>query len=288
MQTTYSGVMSKSISKDRVFGLGNHERWEFEDKKFSPAKLLKKFEKLLTNIDPAQLASRFLNSFMPTAGAGMLPNVTPGLGVTPITASDITVTGYAVTTTSGLSGLTPTAVANVEVGFDLTGTAYQSLINGMLLRANPGNLQVATQVNPQASYRVEFGFSILGEYNSLTRRSNFLWQGAFQVFDPITGIGPEQGSMAYGWTGSAYAQSNLGEALALVVASGTRPSTTGATFNQPLATNALPQQIVAELYVQNFIGQAPTHTWPPGNGNGNAFDPIPGNALFAPTSFPVA
>ena len=282
--------MSKSISKDRVFGLDNHERWEFEDKKFSPAKLLKKFEKLLTNIDPAQLASRFLNSFMPTAGAGMLPNVTPALGVTPITASDITVTGYAVTTTSGRidSGrIGPYAVANVEVGFDLTGTAYQSLINGMLLRANAGSLQVATQVNPQASYRVEFGFSSLGDYNLDFRQSNFRWQGAFQVFDPITGIGPEQGSMAYGWTGSAYDQSNLGEALTLVVASGTRPSTTGATFNQPLETNALPQQIVAELYVQNFIGQPPTQTWPPGNGNGNAFDPIPTNPAFVPTNLPI-
>lgn len=279
--------MSKSISKDRVFGLGNHERWEFEDKKFSPAKLLKKFEKLLTNIDPAQLASRFLNSFMPNP-VSMIPGaIGPVLSVTPITPNDITVTGYAVTTTSGPIGVKTTAIANVEVGFDLTGTAYQSLINGMLLRANAGNLQVPTQVNPQASYRVEFGFSILGEYNLDFRSSNFAWQGAFQVFDPITGIGPEQGSMAYGWTGSAYDQSNLGEALTLVVASGTRPSTTGATFNQPLATNALPQQIVAELYVQNFIGQAPTHTWPPGNGNGNAFDPIPTNPAFVPTNLPI-
>jgi hypothetical protein len=267
----------------------NHsEEYEYDDKRFRPGKVAERLEKLISRLDPAQIATRFLNSFMPDP-VSMIPGaIAPPLSVTPITANDITVTGYAVTTTVQSAGSNPYAAANLEVGFDLIGTAYQSLINGMLIRANATGLQTGTPVDPQATYRVEFGFSIVGMPIGFNR-IGYGWQGAFQVFDSITG--QERGSMAYGWTGEVTNPSNPGELLALIVASGTRPSTTGATFYQPLATNAWSQQVVAEEYVQNFIQPSPSnfsHTWPPNNGNGNAFDPIPGNALFAPTSFPVA
>jgi hypothetical protein len=255
------------------------EESEYAVKRFRPRKALEKFEKLISRFEPAQLATRFLNSLMPVPEA-MVPSVNAGLGVTPITANDITVTGYAVATgvipTSGF----PISVANVEVGFDLSGTAYQSLINGMLLRANAENLQGATQVDPLATYSVQFGFSI--ETVAVGFRQSFGWSGAFQVFDSVTG----QGSMAYGWTGGVESPSNLGQVLALIAASGTRPSTAQATFSQPSATSALPQQIVALEYVTNFIGQAPSNTWPPII-YGTPFDPIPANPTFAPASFPA-
>jgi len=225
-----------------------------------------------------------MNSLMPVPEQ-MVPSVTPALGVTPITANDITVTGYAVSTSSISTGFgLPVAIANVEVGFDLSGAAYQSLINGMLLRANAGNLQGATQVDPLATYSVQFGFSIEGVTGVRARpsfpNSSFGWAGAFQVFDSVTG----QGSMAYGWTGGVESPSNLGEVLTLIAASGTRPSTAQATFSQPSATSALPQQIVALEYVTNFIGQAPSNTWPLII-YGTSFDPIPANPTFAPASF---
>lgn len=213
----------------------------------------------------------------PYVGAGA------GLGVTPFTANDITVTGYAVAT-SVIPLISPIgasfiSVANVEVGFDLSGTAYQSLINGMLLRANAENLQGATQVDPLATYSVQFGFSIESFTDGF--RQSVGWLGAFQVFDSVTG----QGSMAYGWTGGLESPSNLVEVLTLIAASGTRPTSTAqATFNQPFATGALPQQIVALEYVTNFIGQSPSNTWPPII-LGTPFDPIPANQTFAPVDF---
>ena len=60
---------------------------------------------------------------MPVPEAMALRAVNAGLGVTPITASDITVTGYEVTT-SVLSRRPYVSVANIEVELDLSGTAY--------------------------------------------------------------------------------------------------------------------------------------------------------------------
>lgn len=272
------------IGEDRL-DFKHGEESEYGSKRFRPRKALEKFEKLISRFEPAQIATRFLNSLMPVPEA-MVPVVNTGLGVTPITANDITVTGYAVSTTSSLSLGLPAAIANVEVGFDLSGAAYQSLINGMLFRANAGNLQVATQVDPLATYSVQFGFSIEGvlgvRAGASLATSSFGWAGAFQVFDSVTG----QGSMAYGWTGRVESPSNLGEVLTLIAASGTRPSTAQATFSQPLATTALPQQVVALEYVANFIGQTPANAWPPII-YGIPFDPIPANQTFAPASFPV-
>ncbi len=212
-------------------------------------------------------------------------NAVAGIGVTPPTIpNDITLTGYAVE-----AGVIPIygdseRVTNIEVGFDLSGRAYQLLLNRMLLRANAGDLQVATQVDPLTTYSVQFGFSIegvtIGPARGIFLKSSFAWAGAFQVFDSVTG----QGSMAYGWTGGVESPSNLGEVLTLIAASGTRPSTAQATFSQPSATSALPQQIVALEYVTNFIGQAPSNTWPP-DIYGTPFDPIPANPTFAPASF---
>ena len=268
-----------TASEDRL-NFKHSEESEYAVKRFRPRKALEKFEKLISRFEPAQLATRFLNSLMPVPEV-TFPFVNAGLGVTPITANDITVTGYAVATgvipTSGF----PISVANVEVGFDLSGAAYQSLINGMLLRANAENLQGATQVDPLATYSVQFGFSI--ETIVVGFRQSFGWSGAFQVFDSVTG----QGSMAYGWTGRLESPSNLVEVLTLIAASGTRPTSTAqATFNQPFATGALPQQIVALEYVTNFIGQSPSNTWPPII-YGTPFDPIPANQTFAPASFPA-
>ena len=272
------------IGEDRL-SFNHREEPEYDSKRFRPRKALEKFEKLISRFEPAQIATRFLNSLMPVPEV-MAPNVNTGLGVTPITANDITITGYAVSTASSFdSGVSATAIANVEVGFDLSGAAYQSLINGMLFRANAGALQIATQVDPLATYSVQFGFSILGLSPGSVptfRNSTFRWEGAFQVFDSVTG----QGSMAYGWTGTVDNPLNSGEVLALIAASGTRPSTAQATFNQPPATTALPQQIVAFEYVENFIGQTPSNLWPPVV-NGIPFDPIPANQTFTPASFPV-
>jgi len=272
------------IGEDRL-SFNHGEEPEYDSKRFRPRKALEKFEKLISRFEPAQIATRFLNSLMPVPEV-MAPNVNTGLGVTPITANDITVTGYAVSTASSYNpALGIEAIANVEVGFDLSGAAYQSLINGMLSRANAGALQVATQVDPLAAYSVQFGFSIAGglaELGPAFRNSSFVWEGAFQVFDSVTG----QGSMAYGWTGTVHSPLNSGEVLALIAASGTRPSTAQATFNQPLDTTALPQQIVAFEYVKNFIGQTPSSLWPPVV-NGIPFDPIPANQTFTPASFPV-
>ena len=220
----------------------------------------------------------------------MFPSVNAGagLGVTPITANDITVTGYAVE--SGVIPIDgfPVPVTSIELGFDLSGRAYQSLLIGMLLRANAGNLQVATQVDPLATYNVQFGFSIerISEFiTPALQLESFGWSGAFQVFDSVTG----QGSMAYGWTGGLVGPSNIVELLTSIVASGTRPTSTAQsniipTFRQPLATDALPQQIVALEYVTNFIGQTPSITWPPII-YGTPFDPIPANQTFAPVDF---
>ncbi|MCS5705194.1 hypothetical protein NZK27_03210 [Synechococcus sp. FGCU-3] len=272
------------IGEDRL-SFNQREEPEYDSKRFRPRKALEKFEKLISRFEPAQIATRFLNSLMPVPEV-MAPNVNTGLGVTPITANDITITGYAVSTASSFSpGISVTANANVEVGFDLSGAAYQSLINGMLSRANAGALQVATQVDPLATYSVQFGFSIGGNSRGpfpTFRNSSFVWEGAFQVFDSVTG----QGSMAYGWTGRVDNPLNPGEVLALIAASGTRPSTAQATFNQPPATTALPQQIVAFEYVENFIGQTPSNLWPPVV-YGTPFDPIPANQTFTPASFPA-
>ena len=272
------------IGEDRL-SFNHREEPEYDSKRFRPRKALEKFEKLISRFEPAQIATRFLNSLMPVPEV-MAPNVNTGLGVTPITANDITITGYAVSTASSFDpGFSATAIANVEVGFDLSGAAYQSLINGMLSRANAGALQVATQVDPLATYSVQFGFSIGGTSRGFVptfRNSSFVWEGAFQVFDSVTG----QGSMAYGWTGTVDNPLNSGEVLALIAASGTRPSTAQATFNQPPATTALPQQIVAFEYVENFIGQTPSNLWPPVV-YGTPFDPIPANQTFTPASFPA-
>ena len=265
-----------TAGEDRL-NFKHSEESEYAVKRFRPRKALEKFEKLISRFEPAQLATRFLNSLMPVPEA-MVPRVNAGLGVTPITANDITVTGYAVAT-SVVNRSPYVSVANVEVGFDLSGSAYQSLINGMLLRANAENLQGATQVDPLATYSVQFGFSI--ETIAVGFRQSFGWSGAFQVFDSVTG----QGSMAYGWTGRLESPSNLVEVLTLIAASGTRPTSTAqATFNQPFATGALPQQIVALEYVTNFIDQSPSNTWPPII-YGTPFDPIPANQTFAPVDF---
>lgn len=280
-------ILSKfaKLGEDRL-SFKHGEESEYDSKRFRPRKALEKFEKLISRFEPAQIATRFLNSLMPVPEV-MAPNVNTGLSVTPITANDITVTGYAVSTASSYDPglLSAAANANVEVGFDLSGAAYQSLINGMLSRANAGDLQVATQVDPLATYSVQFGFSIIGLSLGLVptfRNSSFGWEGAFQVFDSVTG----QGSMAYGWTGKVDNPLNSGEVLALIAASGTRPSTAQATFNQPPATTALPQQIVAFEYVENFIGQTPSNLWPPVV-NGIPFDPIPASQVFTPASFSV-
>lgn len=270
-------------SEDRL-NFKHSEESEYDSKRFRPRKALEKFEKLISRFEPVQLATRFLNSLLPDPGQ-MVTSSNAALGVTPITANDITVTGFAVSTSSISTGFgVPAAIANVEVGFDLPGAAYQSLINGMLLRANSVNLQGATQVDPLTTYSVQFGFSIegvtIGPAGGIFLNSSFAWAGAFQVFDSVTG----QGSMAYGWTGGVESPSNRGEVLTLIAASGTRPSTAQATFSQPSATSALPQQIVALEYVTNFIGQAPSNIWPPIN-YGTPFDPIPANPTFAPASF---
>jgi hypothetical protein len=260
---------------------------EYVGKNFRPIKALEKFEKLISRSAPAQLATRVFNSLIPVPEV-MAPsvNAVAGIGVTPPTIpNDITLTGYAVE-----AGVIPidgesTRVTNIEVGFDLSGRAYQLLLNRMLLRANAGDLQVATQVDPLTTYNVQFGFSIErnSRFTNLPLKDQiFDWSGAFQVFDSVTG----QGSMAYGWTGGLVGPSNIVELLTSIVASGTRPTSTAQsniipTFRQPLATDALPQQIVALEYVTNFIGQTPSITWPPII-YGTPFDPIPGNPTFAP------
>ena len=270
-------------SEDRL-NFKYSEKSEYFGMKFRPIKALEKFEKLISRSAPAQLATRFFNSLMPVPEA-MVPYVNAGAGleVTPITANDITVTGYAVAAgVIPIDGF-PVPVTSIEVGFDLSGKAYQSLLNGMLLRANAGNLQVATQVDPLATYNVQFGLSterLSSAKNPTLQEESFGWSGAFQVFDSVTG----QGSMAYGWTGKAIQPSNIVELLTLFAASGTRPSAAQATFSQPPATDALPQQIVALEYVTNFIGQTPSNTWPPII-YGTPFDPIPANQTFAPVDF---
>ena len=129
----------------------------------------------------------------------------------------------------------------------------------MLLRANAGNLLVATQVDPPATYNVQFDFSIERiSFGATFQDESFGWAGAFQVFDSVTG----QGSMAYGWTGVVESPSNLVEVLTLIAASGTRRSAAKATFSQPPANDALPQPIAALEYVRNFISQTPSDTCP--------------------------
>ena len=297
--------MSKSIGKVRDFSWDNHERWELEDEKFRPAKLLKKFDKLLTNIDPAQLASRFLNSFMPQMAK---PVVGTGLAVSPVTTNDITVTAFQSEAFAPPAqvGFITTANAwlNLEIGFDLTGTAYQSLINGMLASAkvSPNTLpidpisgQPISQIDTSHTYHVEFGLSALIS-TTITPRGTSIdygWLGAIQVFDKITG----QASMGYGWSAQGQTDAvvlNQRQIAGLILGSAASPTIANSlpgrsvvTFFQPAYTstpNNIPQQEVASLYVQNVLYQTPTLGWPPSLSASKPFDPIPSQAAFVPVT----
>ena len=299
--------MSNSIRKNREFSSENNERWELKDEKFRPTKLLEKFEKLLSNIEPAQLASRFLNSFMPQM-APVKPVVGTGLAVSPVTTNDITVTAFQSEAFAPPAqvGFITTANAwlNLEIGFDLTGTAYQSLINGMLASAkvSPNTLpidpisgQPISQIDTSHTYHVEFGLSALisRTITPSTISIAYGWQGAIQVRDNITG----QASMGYGWSvqgNTDLVVLNQRQIGGLILGSGASPTVVNAlpgrsvvSFFQPAyasTPNNIPQQEVASLYVQNVLHQTPTLGWPPYFNESTAFDPIPTQPAFVPVT----
>lgn len=173
-------------------------------KREAASSLIKDGEKWLEELtrDPLRQAIDLLNNLIRGAG-GKGPSTQ---AVSPIRPKDVTLISYASNSLVAgrvLSGGQGTAGGNAEVSFEITGAAYQRLINGMVARAGSPLLPPgAAQVNADDVYLVQYGQSAI--YNRINPSEIASWQGAFQIFqvvDTITGT-VQKGSMGYGWAGS--------------------------------------------------------------------------------------
>ena len=82
--------------------------------------------------DPMRLALDLFNGFIRGKGAGKGGGA---LGARPVLPREITINDSAYQKSFSEEPLSETATANLEVSFDITGAAYQRLINGMTARA---------------------------------------------------------------------------------------------------------------------------------------------------------
>lgn len=307
--------MSKAMTLSRNFHVlrDHHDRPERAGRRFRPERAVEKLNKLIARIDPEQLASRFLNGLMgpfkgQRDGDGARAELAAEIDGGKIRANDIKVTGFQVVSdvqsqpqADSLPGFA-LGTSKLELSFQLSGRAYQSLIQGMLAKANvdPSTLDpIVTAIDAKQSFDVQLGLTsaFLLDQN---RNFDFAWQGAMQVFDSVSG----QGSMGYGWSASGTATSADAQTLARLVPFILYTATTGKLpaasptffpttpfFTQPAVSTTpspgtIPQQQVASLYVQNVIGKTPEIGWPPSGVPVNtAFDPIPTNPTFTPAVF---
>ena len=249
-------------------------------------------ERAFTRIDPLRLASQFLNGLI-GAPAG------PGVGVArpTITANQLSLTGFGVNRFSFGTQSTPSIWsgqgANVEISVNISGGVYQTLLNGMLAKAAiNGPVSVPTdvsQVDPNGIYSVQLGLTAGISFNSdLLGQPELGWQGAFQIFDAVTG----SGSLGYGWKGNALTRLGPNGQTSLIsqLVEG-QLSAANSDFVQPSSVGTfgqVPQQQVAAVFVQNYVGETPINTWPMSNATGGVFDPIVGaKSPFQPTNFGI-
>ena len=233
----------------------------------------------LSSIAPRKLAQKFLNSLTDTPGVKGAPR---------INRSQITVIDYGYSTkTRAPDPYEEYAVGNAEISFTIPGSTYQSLINAMLSKANASNLDPTVSiVDASHPYRIELGLSVGAQIDRWSLTYSDGWQGAAQIFDAVTGAG----SMGYGWRGTQAPGRPLSVYDPIISAAKSTDSYI-ADFVQPSANGTIsnvPQQQVARLYVQNYLGQSPTTLWPPNRfGSTDSFNPIPTNPAFTPTDFGI-
>ncbi len=260
----------------------------------------------LSSLKPKQLAQRLLSGFASKGTTGA------------ISKSEITLTGQAfqaetIPTSIKLysknngSVYTSDSLAFAELSFSTSGSTYQKVLDGMAAKAGRGVSSAnpfppsLAQVDPSGRYDFQLGLALQVFSNAYGAPLISYWQGDLQVVDGITG----QGSMGYEWNGDVtgtstpVADKKVFKKILGSAASGYGTSPNGHFFDQPTTigtASKVPQQPIAEAFVENKIRRAVGVGWPAvnrlldqqGYPSAGLFDPIPGvGTPFVPNSFGI-